>query len=290
MTSLTCTQCHNDTTLIDGKENTWSTSLHATGTAFLRGTSADCAGCHSGGAFSARVAAGQAPDQVENGDPNPTRQDCRTCHQIHTTFTSTDWALETTDPVKLYAVEGATFDGGKGNLCANCHQPRRDAPVAENGVITGITEHWGPHHGPQSAMLLGVAGAGATGQPSPHYSQVKDTCVGCHMGDGQSHTFTPDIATCQKCHTDATDFDIDGVQTEVQASLDKLGKALVAKGVLSDITVDGHPTVTEAPENVATALYNWLYIAHEDKSLGVHNAAYTKALLDASFAALGISN
>jgi hypothetical protein len=289
MTSLTCTQCHNDTTLIDGKDTAWSTSLHATGTAFLRGTSADCAGCHSGGAFSARIAAGLAPDKVENGDPNPTRQDCRTCHQIHTTFTSTDWALETTAPVTLYAVEGATFDGGEGNLCANCHQPRRDAPVAENGVITGITTHWGPHHGPQSAMLLGVAGAGAVGQPSPHYSQVKDTCVGCHMGDSKSHSFTPDIATCQACHTDAENFDINGVQTEVKAELDKIGKALVAKGVLSDITPDGHPTGTEAPEGVATALYNWLYIAHEDKSLGVHNSAYTKALLDASFTALGIS-
>jgi hypothetical protein len=287
--SLTCTQCHNDTTLITGKEATWSTSLHGNGTAFLRGTSADCAGCHSGGGFSARIAAGLAPDKVTEGDPNPSRQDCRTCHQIHTTYTSSDWALETTDPVTLYAVEGATFDGGEGNLCANCHQPRRGFPAAENGMITGITSHWGPHHGPQSAMLLGVAGAGATGSPSTHYKVVENTCVTCHMGDGKSHTFAPDIATCQTCHADATDFDIDGVQTEVQAELDTLGKALVAKGVLSDITADGHPTVTEADEKVATALYNWLYIAHEDKSLGVHNPEYTKALLDASFAALGIS-
>ena len=53
--------------------------------------------------------------------------------------------------------------------------------------------------------------------------------------------------------------------------------------------MDGHPTVTEAPENVATALYNWIYIAHEDKSMGVHNPAYTRALLDASAEALGIT-
>jgi nitrate/TMAO reductase-like tetraheme cytochrome c subunit len=286
MTSLTCTQCHNDTTLIDGKATAWSESVHGTGEAYVRGTSADCAGCHSGGGFSARIAAGLAPDQVENGDPNPTRQDCRTCHQIHTTFTSDDWALETTDPVNLFAIEGSTFDGGEGNLCVNCHQPRRAFPTAENGVITGITSHWGPHHGPQSAMLLGVAGS-VEGKPSPHYSAVENTCVGCHMGDSKSHTFEPDVATCQGCHTDATDFDIDGVQTETQTRLDELGKALVAKNVLSDITADGHPTVTEAPEGVATALYNWIYIAHEDKSKGVHNPAYTKALLDAAFAALG---
>jgi hypothetical protein len=263
--------------------------LHGTGTAYLRGTSSDCAGCHSGGGFSARIAAGLAPDQVKDGDPNPTRQDCRACHQIHTTFTSTDWALETTSPVTLYAINGAIFDGGEGNLCVNCHQPRSDAPVAENGTVTGITTHWGPHHGPQSAMLLGVGGAGATGTPSPHYKAVDNTCVTCHMGDGKNHSFTPDIATCQKCHTDATDFDVDGVQTEVKAELDKLGKALVAKGVLSANSPDGAPTVTEAPENVAFALYNWIYISQDDKSLGVHNAAYTKALPDASFTALGIS-
>lgn len=285
---LSCTQCHNDTTLIDGKATAWSTSLHGTGTAFLRGTSKDCAGCHSGGAFSIRIAAGLNPAQVEAGDLDPTRQDCRTCHQIHTTYTPDDWALETTDPVALYAIEGSTFDGGMGNLCANCHQPRRDAPVAENGVITGITEHWGPHHGPQSSMLLGVGGAGGvTGSPSPHYSSVKDTCVGCHMGgDAANHTFTPNVATCQTCHTDATNFDINGVQTEVTAMADELGAKLVAAGVLSENSIDGHPTVTEAPENVAIALYNWLYVHHEDRSMGVHNSAYTKALLQAGLDAL----
>jgi hypothetical protein len=287
-TDLSCTECHNDTSLITGKETAWSISVHGTGTAFLRGTSASCAGCHSGGAFSERIAAGITnPDDVAEGDPNPTRQDCRTCHQIHTTYTGSDFALETTDPVDLAFVEGATFDGGEGNLCANCHQPRRDAPVAENGVITGITSHWGPHHGPQSAMLLGVAGAGvADGSPSAHYKQVENTCVTCHMGSDASHTMTPDVATCQECHDGAENFDINGVQTEVQAMIDELGQMLVDAGVLSENSPDGHPTVTEAPENVGIALYNWLYVAHEDKSLGVHNATYTKALLQAGIDAM----
>lgn len=285
MGELTCTECHNDTTLITGRESTWSTSLHATGTAFLRGTSASCAGCHSGGAFSEMVAAGSNPSAVEAGDPHPTRQDCRTCHQIHTTFTSEDWALETTEPVALFALEDATYDGGEGNLCANCHQPRRGFPEAEDGVITGISSHWGPHHGPQSAMLLGLAGAGAEGSPSAHY-RVENTCVGCHMGEAGTHTFEPNVATCQACHSDAENFDINGTQTEVQEELDRLGDLLVAEGVLNENTPDGHPSVTEAPENVALALYNWLYISHEDGSLGVHNPAYTRALLEAAFAAL----
>ncbi len=235
------------------------------------------------------VAAGGNPGTVEAGDPNPTRQDCRTCHQIHTSYTGDDWALETTDPVELYVSEGVTFDGGSGNLCANCHQARREFPAAEDGMITGISSHWGPHHGPQASMLMGVAGAGAEGKPSSHATLVENTCVTCHLGEGASHTFEPDVAACQGCHADIEDFDFSGLQTKVQAQLDQIGAALVAEGVLSENTPDGHPTVTEAPEGVATALYNWIYIAHEDKSMGVHNPAYTQALLDASFEALGLT-
>ncbi|NIR26617.1 MAG: hypothetical protein GWN77_06585 [Gammaproteobacteria bacterium] len=194
--------------------------------------------------------------------------------------------METTDPVALYAVEGATYDGGEGNLCVSCHQPRRIYPGAEDGVVTDITTHWGPHHGGQGSMLLGVAGAGVEGSPSDHYD-VDDTCVGCHMGENDSHTFEPEVATCQECHGDEVeDFDIEGVQTEVQAMLDELGDLLVAEGVLSENGPDGHPIVTEAPENVALALYNWIYVAHEDGSLGVHNPEYTMALLQAALDAL----
>lgn len=282
---LTCTQCHNDSTLVTGKKTAWSESHHGMGEAYVRGTSAGCAGCHSGGAFSARIAAGLSPDEVENGDPNPTRQDCRACHQIHTSFTNADFALETTDPVSLYAIEGATYDGGEGNLCVNCHQPRRDFPAAENGVISGISSHWGPHHGPQSSMLLGVAGS-VEGSPSAHYAVVEDTCVTCHMGADRTHTFEPNVANCQACHPDAENFDINGVQTQVQALIDEVGEKLVAAGVLSDTTADGHPIVTEAPEGIATALYDWIYVAHEDKSKGVHNSDYTIALLEAALEAL----
>jgi len=289
-TDLSCTECHNDTSLLADKQFAWEESKHGSGTAAAyAGGRGGCTACHSGASFSAMVAAGQTPDTFE-GVAGVTRQDCRACHQIHTTYTGDDWALETTGAVSLYAIEGATFDGGEGNLCVQCHQPRRDFPVAENGVVTGISSHWGPHHGPQSAMLMGVAGAGAEGKPGAHYSMVENTCVACHMGEGANHTYEPEVATCQACHSDAENFDIGGVQTEVQAMLDELGEQLVALGALSENSADGHPTTevqeNGAPENVATALWNWIYVAHEDKSLGVHNPAYTKALLQAGLDAL----
>ena len=283
-TGITCTECHNSGTELTGKATAWAASKHGTGTAYLRAASKDCAGCHSGGSFSAMIAAGQNPTQVTAGDPNPTRQDCRACHQIHETGTSADWALETTAPVKLY-VSGTTFNGGAGNLCVNCHQPRTAFPAAVDGMVSVDSTHWGPHHGPQSAMLLGLGGADLTGNPMFHYTAVNDTCVTCHMGKNTSHTFQPNIATCSStCHPGATSFDIDGTQTKVQAKLDQLQASLTAKGLLS---ASGSPVVGKYPEAQAAALWNWIYVSKEDKSKGVHNPAYTNALLDAAIAAIG---
>ena len=283
---LTCTECHNETTIITGKKAAWEDSIHGTGEAFVRGTSAGCAGCHSGGAFKEMIAAGLNPSEVESGDPNPTHQDCRTCHQIHMTYTGEDWALTTTDAVTLYAFEDATFDGGGGNLCANCHQPRR-VMEAEGGIVNWSSTHYGPHHGPQSAMLLGIGGAGdaAEGSPSAHATMVADTCVTCHVGENDDHSFAPNVASCLGCHADIEEFDFSGLQTEVEEKLAELADLLVAKGMWDAET--GEPVVGEYPEADAAAMWNYVLIHHEDSSRGVHNPAYTKALLDWSIAQLG---
>jgi hypothetical protein len=283
---LTCTQCHNSSQLINGHEATWALAVHGSGPAFaIAANRVPCAACHSGGGFSERISAGTNPEDVTTADPNPSRIDCRACHQIHTTYTSNDWALETTDPVDLYASEGATFDGGMGNLCANCHQQRSSFPTAKDGMVSVTSTHWGGHHGPEAALLLGVGGAGVEGKPSPHYQVVKDTCVTCHMGGAGSdadHHFMPVVATCVACHTDATSLDIDGKQTEVKDKLAQVETALQTKGLLDK---DGVIVVGDYPEAQAAALWNYLFIL-DDKSNGVHNVPYTEALLDSALAAL----
>jgi hypothetical protein len=283
---LSCTECHNDTAIITGKKAPWSTSVHGSGTAAEYAGGRDgCTGCHSGASFSKMIAAGQTPATYEGDAADVTHQDCRTCHQIHVTYTGADWALETTDPVTLYAFEDATYDGGNGNLCANCHQPRRLMDVAEDGTVDWNSTHYGPHHGPQSAMLLGIGGAGEVeGKAASHYAMVENTCVSCHMGESDNHTFIPVVTACQGCHADAENFDINGTQTEVAGLLEELKAALVAKGMLEEEADEA--IVGVYPEADAAALWNYIYIAHEDKSLGVHNPSYTRALLEASLATL----
>jgi hypothetical protein len=286
---LSCADCHDGSNLITGKVTQWEESGHGVGEAYARGTSASCAGCHSGNAFREMIEAGGNPGSVAMGDPDPTRQDCRACHMIHDTYTMGDFALRSEEPVEFYATEGVTFDGGEGNLCVNCHQPRRFIPEPVDGVISGISSHWGPHHGPQSAMLLGVGGAGVDDMVGPHYGAVTNTCVDCHMGEGRNHTFEPDDANCQSCHPDIDGFDYKGVQTEIQALTDELGALLLAAGLINENGADGHPTVSSAPTDEAMALWNWLYVAHEDKSIGVHNPDYAKALLEEGIARMSAS-
>lgn len=283
---LTCTECHNDTAIITGQKAAWQTSLHGSGTAFIEeGPRNACAGCHSGATFSKMIAAGQNFSQVESGDTAPTHQDCRTCHQIHTTYTSADWALETDAPV-TFVVSGLTFDGGAGNLCANCHQARRYMPnfIDKNDATKyAATIRFNPHLSVQGDILMGSGGFGVEGKPGAHYSMVENTCVGCHMGEAKTHTFEPQLSNCQTCHADAENYDVNGAQTFVADEMEKLKAALQDKGLLD---ANGAPVPGSYDEKLATALWNYGVI-EEDASHGVHNPTYVKALLEAAFAALG---
>jgi len=289
-TDLTCTQCHNDTTIIVSKEGQFrENSVHGTGEAFIRGETTACAGCHGTEGSKARINAGLPPhDKSVEGVTNVSAMDCRTCHNIHTTYTSDDWALTgAAKPVKMEYTDG-TYDGGAGNLCANCHQIRNPKPEVKDGNIVIASNRFGPHYGVPAQMLLGEGGLGVTGTPSAHYSKVEDTCVGCHMGKESNHTYLPKVTRCQECHTDAKDFDINGVQTDVKAKLEELKAALVAKGLLNADT-DLWITTTDAPltvpEAVADAMWNYKIVEY-DKSSGAHNSKYANALLDSALEAI----
>jgi hypothetical protein len=283
---LSCTECHNNTTLIVSKEAQFrETSIHGTGESFERGEEPGCAGCHGTEGAVARIAAGLMPhDESIVGIINVSPFDCRTCHQIHTTYTSQDWALTgNAQPVAL-EMTGGTFDGGQGNLCANCHQIRNAPPTVTAGNVEITSSRFGTHHGVEAAMLLGEGGLGVTGSPSPHYQAVENTCVACHMGAEANHTYLPDVARCQACHADAEDFDMDSVQTEITAMVDELTALFIERGMMNEETGLWIVPATY-PEAVADAMWNYTFVV-EDQSMGVHNSAYTRALLNQALEAL----
>jgi hypothetical protein len=282
---LSCTECHNNTTLIVSKEAQFrETSVHGTGESFEEGERTTCAGCHGTEGAVLRIAAGLPPhDPSIEGIVNVSPFDCRTCHQIHTSYTSEDWALTGDAQPAPLEMTGGTFDGGQGNLCANCHQIRNELPVAVDGNIDlGTNTRFGTHFGVESQMLLGVGGVGVEGNPSPHYQMVENTCVACHMGEEASHTYLPDVARCQACHSGAEDFDINGTQTEIEGMLAEVHELLVASGIMNE---EGRSNPGVYPEAIAMAMWNYKLVEY-DASMGVHNADFARALLTQALEAL----
>jgi hypothetical protein len=297
-----CADCHNSTTQIVSKDVQYSASVHATGTAFAR-NAADCAVCHTSEGYTEGVKAGTFT--VAEDVQNPSPINCRTCHNIHDTNTSADWALKTVAPVVL-ALTGDTYDKGNSNLCATCHQPRTgtDVPVAGGADVEITSTRYGPHHGPQSSMLLGVGGYGEYSGSNVHYSAIDDGCITCHMTDGaygnqagghnmgvtygEGEEKSEYLAGCITCHEDIETFDRNGVQTDVAAMAEEVRVLLVKQGLIVAENIPG-----EIPGGVAGtftaeqagALWNYKTVM-EDRSMGIHNPGYTKFLLQAALDAL----
>jgi hypothetical protein len=112
------------------------------------------------------------------------------------------------------------------------------------------------------------------------------------MGDERNHTYLPEVERCQACHADAENFDINGVQTEIGAMLEEVKALLIGSGIMAaDYTDDagelqqGRSIPGVYPEAVAAAMWNYKLVVY-DQSMGVHNSAYTKALLQQALDAL----
>ncbi|MFC2016735.1 hypothetical protein ACFLUF_03370, partial [Chloroflexota bacterium] len=170
-------------------------------------------------------------------------------------------------------------------------------PQVGGGDVEITSTRYGPHHGPQSAMLLGTGGYGDYKGSNVHYDYTTDGCVECHMATAYGaqaggHTFgvgyeyhevlTPNLAACNSCHSDIEDFDRNGAQTEVQALFDEAEALLVAKGLMAEGGSVVAQTVSSAE---AGAVYNWKMV-QEDRSIGTHNPAYAKFLLQTTIDAL----
>ena len=198
---------------------------------------------------------------------------------------------------------GVTIDIGKGNLCAECHQPMAPTavPVVGGADVAVTSAYWGLHHGPQGTIMGGTGGYEISGsasyENSAHTTMVTDGCPTCHMAtpygvQAGGHTMkmgyeyhghlTPNTAGCESCHSGIESFDVNGTQTEVEELLAELKVLLLAEELVdeTDHTVPG----TYSADNTG-CLMNYL-MCLEDRSDGVHNPKYVKALLTNSIEAL----
>ncbi len=302
-----CVQCHDNSQAITAKSWQWETSVHATGGRYFENAT-NCAPCHTSQGFLERMAAGTqvTADVIEN----PLPPNCYTCHNIHTTYTPEDLALTYSDPVVYWFNPNGneTPDFGKGNLCSNCHQIRIAYPwpvVGSTDTYTVTSSRYGTHHGPMSAMLGGFAGyevPGSLPYTNSQHTTVPDACVTCHLGTfnpeepSGGHNMAPNIAdNCVACHegedmvakVEATQAEIDTVLVHLVAKLDQLGIRNPSSDLLAGD--NGGNASSSNPANLTAnelgAWYNYKFV-EEDKSLGVHNKKYAKALLQNALDAL----
>ncbi len=295
-----CAACHNDDTDVFTKSLQAANSKHMAGGNFER-SDADCAACHTHEGFIDRMESGEMEASADIAEPSP--PNCRTCHKIHINYDESDFGIRYPDAVTLW-INDVTLAIGSGNICSNCHQPRIPDPMYTIGgdSIAVTNKRWGPHHGPQSAMLHGTSGyevAGSMNYPTGGSSTHAGAgCTQCHMPEAYGsqaggHTLRMTyeyhgserawVAGCTDCHSGITDFDVNGKKTMIAELTDSLHHMLMGKGLLD---ADGYVVVpqTIAPED-AGLIYNFKFV-EEDLSEGVHNPAYAMALLTNSLEAL----
>lgn len=296
----TCSQCHNNDQVIVSKEVQYNASVHATGTAFER-NSPECAPCHTSQGFLEVMAS--KTDVTAATISNPTPTNCYTCHNIHSEYTTDDWALTKTDAYSLRIVD-ATADIGTGNLCASCHQPLlpNPMPAVGGGDVVITSPYWGPHHAAQGVFFAGKGayevGTGYTN--SSHVSMVANSCVDCHMTDaygaqagGHQFGLTYEYhgsdaiwtAGCTSCHSDA-----DALKTKISTAVDaidvlltQLETELVTAGVITAAGARITPGTYSA--DLAGAYINYVMV-NEDSGAAIHNYNYVKKLLENTIAAI----
>ncbi len=151
--------------------------------------------------------------------------------------------------------------------CNVCHTTSYE--LLPRGSATDKDVQRPPHH-PQAFIFNGVGGyeyPGIKYTNSAHTGVVGEQCVTCHLNPVRPHSLKADIETCRVCHgSKVENFDIQGVQTRVEELLHEL-KALL------DNAAD--------KESIEYKRANFnFHLVEADKSKGVHNYFYSRALLE----------
>ncbi len=304
-TTLACADCHNSNSQMTAFSAQWAESTHATGGNAAYANRDGCVQCHTSQGFLEYVAEGSVADI--SVPQNPMQINCFTCHKIHETYSSDDWALTKPGAQTLdvkYAGADVVWDKGSSNQCVFCHQSRNVSPApAVNGTDFEITNNrMGPHHGPNANLILGktpfeLPGAQAPAN-NPH--STANGCVTCHMSAPygyqagghnmgvwyDNHGSETMLKTgCTTCHSNSTTLTamINSLTDDISDRMEDLEAQLVAAGVYNTTTELANKGTFAANAVLAYLNYNTV---KEDRSNGLHNPEYIRVLLDNSIAAM----
>ncbi len=296
--SGTCGQCHDE--FAETQKANHSDPLPFGYFEPTEGRLTTCYRCHYTQGYIGALESGEEfhdfrydDDALETIPKDSPNISCSICHDPHGADEGNPYGLRT---------------GSTGTACDTCHYEKW-----HNAILEGLARRFGNgYHYPDKDYSV------YRGEGNPHLGE--DKCAGCHMSraiattDAQGvrkvggHTLrmrdfgaddilgTEDdllnLTPCEGCHAGITDFDRNGVQEEMKSLLGELSDLL--KGANHDFLPPNEPgscarchkggTVPfdDDPDKVLERAYtNYKLILH-DRSYGIHNPGYVKALLNDS--------
>jgi hypothetical protein len=297
-----CVRCHND----EGFKIFLAATPGATVTDVFNATKVSCGTCHGnhesledgiGAPIITTDPVKAIVDASFSFDVDGASNLCMNCHQSRSNGTSYD--KETT--AKTYTRTFTGADIARYNTSPAAGPAGGSSMNATNDTLTVVfdvpTTHVYlsstrayPHYGPMANVLHGIDGYVDGTIEEPAHKALG--CVECHMGESGDavggHTFFPNVANCTSCHASATDFNVGGLQEEVEADLALIEAELVKLGALY-IDAEGHPANLYASltREQFQAYWNYQIMAH-DVSLGVHNPKYYEAMIAVAKTNLGL--
>ncbi|MGE5402901.1 MAG: T9SS type A sorting domain-containing protein [Ignavibacteriales bacterium] len=316
-----CNQCH-DTPPRYQVGRLWALSNHATlPLSNIASPRKECYPCHSGAAF-VKFAKNKANPGYDPATDTFPSISCATCHDPHISANTSIRVLTLDSLANGYVpASNPNFVGGKGLLCMNCHRGRENSLKRVTAQQTKFADRFYPHYNPAADMFLGANAyeynLKVTGQGT--HQSLPNACVTCHMAAIPDTTANPGRESwhlmamtddkgndrtyvCKPCHPTVTtsfedvkassDYDgdgkIEGTQAEIQGLLDKL-KTILPKdstGEVVTMAADSQKVKSDPkyPKNLGP-IWDY-YFVKNDRSLGVHNAKYAVAILQASLGVL----
>lgn len=319
--ALFCTKCHNSE-----KKNAvmaqFDASLHGSGTSWARGTSKDCAACHSTNGYLETEDTGR--DTMAHTGTIVKPMNCDVCHEFHQTLDSTkfpDYALREVGKFKMRINTKMEFNAPKAsaNTCARCHQARIPSPypatLAKTDSVSAASSRYGIHYGPQGNIFSGLGAIEVGGTFATSISHLNGaSCSTCHMKGTETgkggHTWKVAASACKSCHNtivagDTTYLAKFNTPGKVKDLLVKLANHAKLVNYLEVTTTDNYigtkhsgyikPQVNgknlsatnpmRIPNDIAACIVNF-QLVYRDRSLGVHNPMYTISILEKTIAYL----
>jgi predicted CXXCH cytochrome family protein len=230
----------------------------------------DCVRCHNVAGY-VQVSSSGKPFATSKGEvaaANSQGVTCAVCHDPHSAA----------NPSMLRA-------GDRAQTCDNCHGGKW-----QNLVLNGTG---GQRYADSSYDKVAK---------SPH--DTGNRCVSCHMSrtsgvNAGGHTLKmrddkgqPNVSSCVTCHKDVKDFNVGGKQAETRALLDSLSETMKGRnagelprnqpGKCNECHRGGTEPFRNDPDGRLEQAFQNYRLFLNDRSLGVHNPAYTRQMLQDS--------